>query len=99
MQKKKNHHLKRENNTSYYYCFFFFCFLNLFTDFCSMPPEMGDGSSIEMPLYYNPTEDRCFPFKYSGQGGNENRFLLEKDCMRTCSANVDNVYPTIGKRT
>lgn len=64
-----------------------------------MEPEMGDGSGAEMPLYYNPIEDRCIPFKYTGQGGNENRFSLEKECMRTCSANAENVYPTEGKRT
>lgn len=64
-----------------------------------MQPEEGDGSDAQMRLYYNPTEDRCIPFKYTGQGGNENRFSLEKDCMRNCSANVDNVYPRNGKRT
>lgn len=98
MQQKKNHHLKRENNTSYYY-FLSSSFFNLLTDFCTMQPEEGDGSGTEMRLYYSPTEDRCIPFKYTGQGGNENRFLLEKYCMGNCSANAENVYPTNGKRT
>lgn len=64
-----------------------------------MPVDEGDGSDAQMRLYYSPSEDRCIPFKYTGQGGNQNRFLLEKDCMRNCSTNVENVYPINGKST
>lgn len=62
-----------------------------------MEPEMGDGSKTEMHLYYNAAQDQCVPFKYSGEGGNQNRFSNERECMRTCSANVENVYPIDGK--
>lgn len=64
-----------------------------------MAADEGDGSGTEMRLYYSAAKDQCVPFKYSGQGGNENRFINERDCMRNCSANVENVYPIEGKRT
>lgn len=64
-----------------------------------MGPDEGDGSEIEMHLYYDAAEDRCVPFKYTGQGGNQNRFSSERTCMRNCSANAENVYPVNGRRT
>lgn len=73
-----------------------FSFLS-FTDFCSMQPEEGDGSATDIYLYYNAAEDRCLTFRYSGHGGNPNRFINERHCMRNCSTNVENVYPTDGK--
>lgn len=63
-----------------------------------MEAEEGDGSDTTMYFYYNGVEDRCVPFKYSGQGGNRNRFSNERHCMRNCSANAENVYPIDGKK-
>ncbi|KAM4618242.1 inter-alpha-trypsin inhibitor [Polymixia lowei] len=35
----------------------------------------------------------CYPFIYKGEGGNGNRFENERECIRKCSARVDDLYP------
>ncbi|XP_019934395.2 inter-alpha-trypsin inhibitor [Paralichthys olivaceus] len=62
-------------------------------DFCQLPPVEGDGQTFIHSVFYNPEKDQCEPFIYSGSGGNNNRFENERECMRNCSANVDNIYP------
>ncbi|XP_010864131.2 kunitz-type U19-barytoxin-Tl1a [Esox lucius] len=66
-------------------------------DFCSLPIDEGktppSGSDFVIMIYYDATRDLCYPFKYLGEGGNANRFTLEKFCMRNCSARAEQVYP------
>ncbi|XP_051237907.1 BPTI/Kunitz domain-containing protein [Dicentrarchus labrax] len=62
-------------------------------DFCQMPSDGGHGPSFLYALYYDASQDLCSPFIYKGQGGNKNRFANERECMRNCSANAENVYP------
>ncbi|XP_065148493.1 inter-alpha-trypsin inhibitor [Paramisgurnus dabryanus] len=64
-------------------------------DVCSMEPETGDGSGAEVVIYmyYDQTKDNCFPFRYNGLGGNGNRFVTEKQCMRNCSARASDLFP------
>ncbi|XP_031420694.2 BPTI/Kunitz domain-containing protein [Clupea harengus] len=64
-------------------------------EFCSLAPDEGQstGDSFMIYLHYDTVQDKCQPFKYFGSGGNGNRFMSEKDCMRNCSANAINVYP------
>ncbi|XP_049430298.1 BPTI/Kunitz domain-containing protein [Epinephelus fuscoguttatus] len=62
-------------------------------EFCSLPHNEGEGSSFTFALYYDPTKDQCNPFLYKGQGGNANRFQNERECIRNCSLNVDQIYP------
>nr|XP_057932141.1 BPTI/Kunitz domain-containing protein [Doryrhamphus excisus] len=64
------------------------------TDFCHLAEDEGVGDSFIIALHYEPTQDRCNPFIYKGQGGNANRFLRERECMTNCSASVDKYYPT-----
>ena len=61
------------------------------TDFCTIPKDEGTGkdTDIQIVLYYNATRDKCYPFRYTGVGGNGNRFGNERECMRNCSANTE----------
>ncbi|XP_078113162.1 kunitz-type serine protease inhibitor bitisilin-3 [Sander vitreus] len=62
-------------------------------DFCHLPYDEGEGTSFTFSLYYDHNKDECNPFIYKGKGGNANRFLYERDCIRNCSANAENIYP------
>ncbi|XP_071354645.1 boophilin-G2 [Trachinotus anak] len=62
-------------------------------DFCHLPPDEGEGSSFIFALYYDPAKDQCNPFIYRGTGGNGNYFENERECIRNCSANAENIYP------
>ncbi|XP_068596029.1 BPTI/Kunitz domain-containing protein [Brachionichthys hirsutus] len=61
--------------------------------FCELPYDGGEGPNFNFALYYDVAKDECYPFLYKGQGGNANRFEHERECMRNCSATVENVYP------
>ncbi|XP_027028864.2 BPTI/Kunitz domain-containing protein [Tachysurus fulvidraco] len=65
-------------------------------DFCDLPKDEGINSDkdVQVYLYYNKTADKCYPFRYKGEGGNQNRFNYEFYCMRNCSTNADKLYPT-----
>ncbi|TSM52285.1 Ubiquitin carboxyl-terminal hydrolase 3 [Bagarius yarrelli] len=65
-------------------------------DYCNLPKDEGIESNIDIQvyLYYNKTADKCYPFRYKGEGGNPNRFNYEFYCMRNCSPNADSLYPT-----
>ncbi|KAK5867360.1 hypothetical protein PBY51_011860 [Eleginops maclovinus] len=66
---------------------------NSIPDFCQLEHDEGEGTSFTFSLFYDPVKDQCNPFLYKGQGGNANRFLNERECIRNCSANVDRLYP------
>lgn len=67
------------------------------TEFCQLPSDSGEGPNFIFSLYYDAAQDRCDPFIYKGQGGNENRFDNEIDCIRNCSSNAESIYPMDGK--
>uniref|UniRef100_A0A3Q0QYQ6 BPTI/Kunitz inhibitor domain-containing protein n=1 Tax=Amphilophus citrinellus TaxID=61819 RepID=A0A3Q0QYQ6_AMPCI len=85
---------------------FFFCIQNVPystfsshpTDFCLLAADEGHGLNFNFAVHYEVDKDQCSPFIYRGEGGNANRFQNEKDCLRNCSANSENVYPKNGKR-
>ncbi|KAF7663228.1 hypothetical protein LDENG_00216050 [Lucifuga dentata] len=62
-------------------------------DFCHLNRDEGEGTSFSFAVYYDVATDLCYPFMYKGQGGNENRFNNEIECIRNCSANAENTYP------
>ncbi|XP_038603066.1 inter-alpha-trypsin inhibitor-like [Tachyglossus aculeatus] len=51
------------------------------------------GVNLGYRLFYNRTTDRCHPFLYKGSGGNGNRFISDKQCMRNCSTLAKQLYP------
>ncbi|KAM3609451.1 uncharacterized protein V6R79_015098 [Siganus canaliculatus] len=61
--------------------------------FCQLPADEGEGTQFMFAIYYDATQDVCGPFIYKGEGGNANRFASEKECIRNCSANAENIYP------
>ncbi|KAA0724302.1 Inter-alpha-trypsin inhibitor [Triplophysa tibetana] len=65
-------------------------------EICSMAPEKDDGTAVEVKIYmfYDQTQDNCFPFRYSGNGGKGNHFTSDRDCMRNCSDRAEELYPT-----
>uniref|UniRef100_A0A8C7SXM7 BPTI/Kunitz inhibitor domain-containing protein n=1 Tax=Oncorhynchus mykiss TaxID=8022 RepID=A0A8C7SXM7_ONCMY len=69
------------------------------TEYCSLPQDEGTAPTsgaddFQILLYYDAAKDLCYPFKYLGEGGNANRFTLEKLCMRNCSAKAEEIYPS-----
>ncbi|XP_020487098.2 BPTI/Kunitz domain-containing protein [Labrus bergylta] len=62
-------------------------------DFCRLKEDEGTGPSFIFALYYDAANSRCSPFLYKGQGGNENRFVNERECIRNCSADAETLYP------
>ncbi|XP_018649809.1 putative kunitz-type protease inhibitor [Schistosoma mansoni] len=39
-------------------------------------------------FYYNPAENKCLPFSFSGCGGNENRFHTMEKCESFCKKTI-----------
>uniref|UniRef100_A0A672J461 BPTI/Kunitz inhibitor domain-containing protein n=1 Tax=Salarias fasciatus TaxID=181472 RepID=A0A672J461_SALFA len=58
-----------------------------------MTPDMGEGTKFHYAVYYDPSTDQCSPFHYKGEKGNANRFEHERECIRNCSDNAENIYP------
>ncbi|XP_041652080.1 kunitz-type serine protease inhibitor bitisilin-3-like [Cheilinus undulatus] len=62
-------------------------------DFCQLSEDEGTGNQFIFSLYYDADNDRCNPFFYKGEGGNGNRFVNERECIRNCSSNSETLYP------
>uniref|UniRef100_A0A3B4G477 BPTI/Kunitz inhibitor domain-containing protein n=1 Tax=Pundamilia nyererei TaxID=303518 RepID=A0A3B4G477_9CICH len=67
------------------------------SEFCRLPSDAGQGTSFNFAVYYDVSKDQCSPFLYNGEGGNANRFQNERECLRNCSVNAEDVYPMDGK--
>ncbi|KAG2470850.1 UBP3 hydrolase, partial [Polypterus senegalus] len=63
---------------------------------CNMNLDEGYGDGYFFRVYYNKTLDNCQPFSYRGSGGNLNKFITDKMCMRNCSSKGYEVYPESG---
>lgn len=50
---------------------------------CQAEPQVG-RCRASLPRYYY-KDGTCQRFTYGGCGGNENNYLTEDDCMKTCS--------------
>ncbi|CAX65088.2 BPTI/Kunitz inhibitor domain-containing protein [Caenorhabditis elegans] len=53
-------------------------------DPCSLVVKEGSGNHHLSRWFYNSNTRQCQPFTYTGQGGNENNFLLREHCEATC---------------
>ncbi|XP_063053465.1 BPTI/Kunitz domain-containing protein [Engraulis encrasicolus] len=64
--------------------------------FCSLAPVEGTSADGQFMIYlhYDAVKDKCYPFKYLGSGGNENRFVSERDCIKNCSSSAATLYPS-----
>uniref|UniRef100_A0AC34RPT1 BPTI/Kunitz inhibitor domain-containing protein n=1 Tax=Panagrolaimus sp. JU765 TaxID=591449 RepID=A0AC34RPT1_9BILA len=54
------------------------------TNPCSVPLAPGTGNAGLARWYYNPDDRACLPFQYNGKRGNQNNFLSQAECDRTC---------------
>lgn len=50
-----------------------------------------------MRYFYDSQTQFCVPFFYKGEGGNNNRYDSDEDCMKACSPKGDEIYPGDGK--
>ncbi|XP_067107066.1 boophilin-H2 [Osmerus mordax] len=60
---------------------------------CSKQMEEGTGEQSELQYFYDHSTGFCMPFFYKGQGGNDNRFHNDRDCMESCSSKYNDLYP------
>ncbi|XDV52780.1 hypothetical protein PO909_021445 [Leuciscus waleckii] len=62
---------------------------------CSLKPDEGTAGTSDplVYMYYDEAKDSCFPFRYKGEGGNANRFIIERQCMRNCSHRAEELFP------
>lgn len=51
---------------------------------CDLPPQIGNGTYRIPRYYFDKNTKQCELFFYSGDGGNENRFLKKPKCERLC---------------
>ncbi|XP_051971712.1 kunitz-type U19-barytoxin-Tl1a-like [Xyrauchen texanus] len=61
---------------------------------CTDIVNHGTGEDKLYRFYFDPQIRACTPFFYKGQGGNNNRYDSDQECMKACSSNYDEVYPT-----
>uniref|UniRef100_A0A0K0DYG9 BPTI/Kunitz inhibitor domain-containing protein n=1 Tax=Strongyloides stercoralis TaxID=6248 RepID=A0A0K0DYG9_STRER len=54
------------------------------TNACSVPLSPGTGDAGLARWYYSTDERACVAFKYNGKRGNQNNFLSQAECERTC---------------
>ncbi|CAM1297567.1 Uncharacterised protein g1853 [Pycnogonum litorale] len=51
---------------------------------CELEMDVGSCTARFYHYFYNITSDSCQVFRYTGCGGNENRFNREEACKKTC---------------
>ncbi|VDM58987.1 unnamed protein product [Angiostrongylus costaricensis] len=54
-----------------------------------MPVDIGNCSRALIRYYYDPIDDECKQFKYSGCGGNANRFMRRTNCKSHCVKRIE----------
>uniref|UniRef100_A0A182NVJ8 Papilin n=1 Tax=Anopheles dirus TaxID=7168 RepID=A0A182NVJ8_9DIPT len=59
-------------------------------DVCREPQAYGDCLENGERWFFEPHEQRCVRFPYSGCGGNGNNFRTEAECRQRCAANAVN---------
>ena len=52
---------------------------------CWQPPDSGPCRGQLERFYFDPSQEECQVFSYSGCAGNTNNFLSLQDCEATCS--------------
>lgn len=69
--------------------------MNQVPEFCFLEPKVGHCRNTVNHFFYEPTENQCRIFPYSGCGGNGNRFSSDEECQRVCGRTF--VTPTYSR--
>ncbi|KAH7972854.1 hypothetical protein HPB52_017992 [Rhipicephalus sanguineus] len=54
--------------------------------YCRTEVEQGPCQSWSVRYFFSAEKNHCFPFYYSGCGGNLNNFRSEQECRAICIA-------------
>lgn len=60
---------------------------------CLQTQEFGNGTGGILRFFFNTKNGTCSTFLYSGEGGNQNNFLTEIDCLNNCYIDVNEGAP------
>uniref|UniRef100_A0A915DAT1 BPTI/Kunitz inhibitor domain-containing protein n=1 Tax=Ditylenchus dipsaci TaxID=166011 RepID=A0A915DAT1_9BILA len=60
---------------------------------CQEPKELGNGTQTMIRFYFDIANSSCQKFEYTGNGGNENNFPTELDCLNDCYIDVNEGDP------
>ncbi|XP_077785653.1 kunitz-type serine protease inhibitor spermatin-like [Podarcis muralis] len=60
---------------------------------CVFPSEYGACNESISHYYYDPLEDQCLQFNYSGCGGNDNNFETTEACEEACRKTISGPRP------
>ncbi|KAG7476571.1 hypothetical protein MATL_G00084400 [Megalops atlanticus] len=58
---------------------------------CTNTKDEGTGNEQQLKYYFEGS--MCLPFFYKGEGGNDNRFNNESECIWACRNHPENLYP------
>jgi hypothetical protein len=61
---------------------------------CKSQPDQGSCNDNVQRYYYDAVGDNCFPFAYSGCGGNANNFLTLTQCYTFCRNAIECSCPS-----
>ncbi|CAD5225139.1 unnamed protein product [Bursaphelenchus okinawaensis] len=60
---------------------------------CNLNADQGTGDDKLLRYFYNPANKSCGQFEYFGNGGNDNNFGSELDCLSECYSEVNDGTP------
>ncbi|CAK5064286.1 unnamed protein product [Meloidogyne enterolobii] len=60
---------------------------------CLKEHDVGNGTNKIERFYFDAQNSSCNLFLYSGEGGNQNNFLTEIDCLNNCYIDVNEGAP------
>ncbi|CAK9814021.1 Ppn [Anthophora quadrimaculata] len=58
-------------------------------DSCLLPRAEGNCGEKQSRWYFDPSENRCMPFYYTGCGGNKNNFESRAACETDCPTKIE----------
>lgn len=61
-------------------------FKNDIKSLCNLPMNRGSCDQQISRWYYNPVDQYCYPYQYTGCNGNGNSFETEQNCREICEA-------------
>ncbi|XP_077524225.1 actinia tenebrosa protease inhibitors-like [Amblyomma americanum] len=60
------------------------CWFQNYNIYCKLPMDRGQCGSWVVRYHYDKEKNHCFPFWFSGCGGNLNRFRSAQECRAVC---------------